>query len=121
MGFAYGIERITSVLETDLVEATDAGTVSVIPVADEDFAAAFAVAKELRAADIAAEVSIEGRNLGRSLKRADRRGATVVIIIGEAERAAQTAILRDMRRRQERRVALADLAGMVEELVSADG
>lgn len=121
LGFAYGIERIASVLEAGKGAAPDNGIICVIPVADDDCAAALAIARELRAREIAAEVSIEGRNLGRSLKRADRRGARLVIIIGEAERAEQSAILRDMRSRQERRVAQAELAVTVEELLSADG
>ena len=120
LGFAYGIERIASVLAAEAGAPAEAAAVAVIPVADDDFAAGFAIAEELRARGIAAEVSIDGRNLGRSLKRADRRGATLVIIIGGAERAAQTALLREMRSRRERPVALADLAETVEELLSAD-
>ncbi|MCE2472007.1 MAG: ATP phosphoribosyltransferase regulatory subunit, partial [Anaerolineae bacterium] len=119
LGFAYGIERIASVLEAGANEPPADGDVCVIPVAEADFAAAFTIAEELRARNIATEVSIDGRNLGRSLKRADRRGAALVIIVGEAERAAQMAILRDMRGRQERRVPLAELAGTVAERLNA--
>ena len=120
LGFAYGLERIAGELESAGGAVPEAGAVCVIPVADADYAAGFAIAKGLRARGIATEVSIEGRNLGRRLKRADRRGARLVIIVGEAERAAQTALLRDMRSRQERRVPLAELPQAVEELLSAD-
>lgn len=120
LGFAYGIERIASVVNMDNDAASAQGAVCVIPVAEEDFAAGFAIARDLRARGIETEMSIEARGLGRSLKRADRRGATLVIIIGEAERAAQSALLRDMRSRRERTVALAELAGLVEEYLSAD-
>ncbi len=121
LGFAYGIERLASVLETAKGAAPEAGTVCVIPIAEGDFASAFAAAKDLRARGITTEVSIEGRNLSRSLRQADRRGARLVIIIGEAERADQSAILRDMRSRQEQPVLQAELAETVEELLSADG
>lgn len=120
LGFAYGIERIASVLEAENGALSEKSAICVIPVAEEDFATGFAIARDLRARKIATEVNIDGRNLGRSLKRADRRGARLVIIIGEAERAAQSAILRDMRSRRERTVALAELAGVVEEFLSAD-
>ena len=120
LGFAYGIERIASALETAKGAAPVARNVCVIPVAEDDFAAAFASAKDLRAHGIATEVSIDERNLGRSLRQADRRGARLVIIIGEAERANQSAILRDMRSRQERPVPQAELAETVEELLGAD-
>ena len=121
LGFAYGIERIAGVLDAKSRQPTEARAIYVVPVAEADYAAAFSIAKDLRAREIATEVSIEARGLGRSLKRADRRGARLVIIIGEAERAAQSAILRDMRSRREQRVALAELAGVVEECLSADG
>lgn len=120
LGFAYGIERIASVVNAENSAASAQGAVCVIPIAEEDFAAGFAIARDLRARGIETEMSIEARGLGRSLKRADRRGATLVIIIGEAERAAQSALLRDMRSRRERTVALAQLAGLVEEFLSAD-
>ena len=120
LGFAYGIERIASVVNVKNGAASAEGAVCVIPVAEEDFAAGVAIARELRARGVATVVNIDSRNLGRSLKRADRRGARLVIIIGEAERAAQAALLRDMRSRRERTVALAELAGVVEELLSAD-
>ena len=121
LGFAYGIERIASVLKPANGAAPVNGSVCVIPVAEDDFAAAFGIAEDLRARGIATEVSIDGRNLGRSLRQADRRGARLVIIIGEAERADQSAILRNMRSCQEGRVPQAKLAETVEELLSADG
>ena len=120
LGFAYGIERIASVLEDEVSAAPEARIVSLIPVADDDFPAAFAIADALRACDIAVEVSIEGRNLRRSLKGADRRGARLVVILGEAERAAQSAILRDMTSHQERLVPLSDLPQTIRELLGAD-
>lgn len=119
-GFAYGIERIASVLEADDGAVAKERTVCVIPLAEDDFAAGFAIAQVLRARDIVVDVNIDGRNLRRSLRHADRRGAALVIIIGEAERGSDTAILRDMRSHLEQQVSLADLTATVEELLSAD-
>ncbi|MCY4147492.1 MAG: ATP phosphoribosyltransferase regulatory subunit [Chloroflexi bacterium] len=107
-GFAWGIERIASALPAP-PDSLRERTVCVIPVADEDVAACQAIAADLRARHIIAEVSADDRGLRRSLKQADRRGASLVIIIGETERATNSAVLRDMRRGAEQPVALTAL------------
>lgn len=107
-GFAWGIERIASALPAR-ADSLHERIVCVIPVADDDLATCQRIAAELRAGNIVAEVSIGGRSLRRSLKQADRRGASLVIIIGEAERAQNSAVLRDMRSQAERQAAFADL------------
>ncbi len=116
-GFAYGIERLGSVLPSDN-EGGRGPAVFVIPVAEEDYPAGIGIAADLRAQGIAVEMSIVDRTLRRSLRRADRRGAALVVIIGENERRQNAAILRDMRSHQERQVGLADLARTVEERLS---
>ncbi len=119
-GFAYGIERIASVLGADDRAVTKEPTVCVIPLAEDDFSAGFAIAQDLRARDIVVEVNIGGRSLRRSLRHADRSGAALVIIIGEAERESNSAVLRDMRSHLEQQVSLAELPAIVEELLNAD-
>ncbi len=104
-GFAWGIERIAGVLGADAETSCDA-MVCVIPVADADYAACQRLAQDLRANDIVAEVSLGARSLRRSLKGADRRGAALVIIIGEAERARGSVTIRDMRQQEERQVEM---------------
>ncbi len=117
LGFAYGLERIASVLDATDAPSLSGPAVYMIPIADEDFAAAYQIAGALRARDIVVEVSIDGRSLRRSLKHADRRGVALVIIIGESERANQAAILRDMRTHQEWQIPFAGLPTKVEELL----
>ena len=75
LGFAYGIERIASLMDDETGTKSNQPAVCVIPVADADFAAGFAVANDLRTRDIIVELSIDGRSLRRSLRHADRRGA----------------------------------------------
>lgn len=116
-GFAYGIERLDSVLPSDNDRSPEPA-VFVIPVAEEDYAAGIGIAADLRAQGIAVEMSIVDRTLRRSLRHADRRGAALVVIIGEDERRQKAAILRDMRSHQERQVGLADLTRLVVERLS---
>lgn len=118
-GFAYGIERIDSVLRADSAVGGSQPTVFVIPVAEADFATSVEIAGDLRANDIVVEVSIDGRSLRRSLRQADRRGAALVIIIGEDERRENAALLRDMRSHSERQVPLAELAKTIVDQLSA--
>ena len=119
LGFAYGIERIASLMDDETGPKSNQPAVCVIPVADADFAAGFAVANDLRTRDIVVELSIDGRSLRRSLRHADRRGASLVVIIGETERRQNVAILRDMNSHQEKQVPLDGLADTVVELLKA--
>ena len=119
LGFAYGLERIASVLDSGEIISLNRPDVFVIPIADDDYAAAYRIATRLRANDIVVEMSIDPRNLRRSLKHADRRGADLVIIIGESERQGQNARLRDMRTGQEQGVPFEALPKVIEELLSA--
>ncbi len=120
VGFAYGIERIDSVLKSETSITTSQPTVFVIPLDQADFPKGLAIAADLRANDIVVEVSIDSRSLRRSLKQADRRGAAFVIIIGEDERRGNAVILRDMRNHQETQVPLKDLTNSVAGLLNAD-
>ncbi len=118
LGFAYGIERLASVLPAGTI-SREKPLVLAMPLAQADYSSAFALADDLRAHDIAVEVSIDDRSLRRSLKHADRRGASLVIIIGEKERRQAAVILRDMHNHRERLVAQADLAEAVLEHLRA--
>jgi len=119
-GFAYGVERIARLLDAGGSAKLNRLDVYLIPVADADRAAGLQIAKALRAGDVAVALSIDGRSLRRSLKHADRVGAALVIIIGEAERERGSAILRDMRSHQEWQAPFADLPRRVKALLSAD-
>ncbi len=120
-GFAWGIERLASALPSDASAASNAPDVVIMPLGEAEYATGYAIALALRQRGLVVEVSIDRRSLRRSLRAADRRGAPAAIIIGESERQQQSAILRDMRRHQERELAFSALPGAVEELCRATG
>ena len=120
-GFAYGVERIARLLDHGQRGTLNGPDVYLIPIAGADVAAGYQLANGLRQREIAVEVSIDGRSLRRRLKHAARKGAALVIIIGEAEREGQQAILREMSSHQEWTVALAALPQRVEELLKTHG
>ena len=89
-GVSIGVDRLLAALRArGLAGAEDRGPV-VVTVMDRDRMADYqAMAAELRAADIRAEVYLGNpKNFGNQLKYADKRGAPVAIIQGgdEAER-----------------------------------
>jgi histidyl-tRNA synthetase len=99
VGFVYGIERILSHLRTNGAALLPAVEALVVPVDDEDDAEAARVAMRLRTGVHGAIVELYApptRNLSQVLARANKRGTPYVIIIGEAERANGTVMIRDM-------------------------
>ena len=118
-GFAYGVERIAHILDTGERASLNRPDVYLIPIADADVAAGNQIANALRARELVVEASIDGRSLRRSLRHADRKGAPLVIIIGEAERERGSAILREMGSHQEWTLPTDELPRRVEELLRA--
>ena len=118
LGFAYGIERIASLPQMGGVAVGKRPDACIIPIDEADYPCGFAVARTLRERDWAVEVSIDRRSLKRSLKHADRRGAPLVILIGETERQRGQAVVRDMRSHEERTVALDEVPSIVEGLLA---
>ncbi|MDR1015016.1 MAG: histidine--tRNA ligase [Coriobacteriales bacterium] len=108
LGFAVGLERVQLVLEAT-GNAPDARPVpaAYLAAVDEDARpVVFALAQELRAAGLAAELDHQGRSLKSQFKQADRSGAPVVLVVGPDERAAGAARMRHMGTHEERTVAL---------------
>lgn len=96
IGFAIGQERLVSVLQ-------ERGAVESLPI--ELFVAAlgemaareaFLVVERARRAGLRAEMDFRGASLKAQLRRADKLGASRVLILGEAEIASGRAPLRDM-------------------------
>ncbi|MFT8720799.1 histidine--tRNA ligase [Acetobacter sp.] len=92
IGWAGGIERLAM-----LLEAAPAVTrpVAIIPLGDAAQAVAIKALNTLRSADIRAEMAYRG-NLKKRMERANRTGASHVVIIGENEVAKGVVQLRDL-------------------------
>ena len=97
-GVSIGVDRLLAALAAigRAHAEAGAGPVVVLAMDRERMADYFAMAAELRAAGLRAEVYMGGGNMGRQLKYADRRGAPVAVIEGSDERARGVVTLKDL-------------------------
>jgi histidyl-tRNA synthetase len=57
--------------------------------------------RELRAAGVRADMDVSGRSVKNQFKVAEREGAAYCVIVGETELAANSVMLKDLRRREQ--------------------
>ncbi len=104
LGFALGVERLLMLLG-DREEPPPSGAVflaiSSPRFAEEAFRWKIRLARE----GIRAEMDYEGRSLRSQFKRADRSGARLAVVFGEAEEARGAVALRDLARGEQRVIA----------------
>jgi histidyl-tRNA synthetase len=97
-GFSFGVSRLASALKAagrDLATAAR-GPVVVIAFSQDRMADYFAVAREVRAAGIPAEVYLGSSGMKAQMKYADRRLSPAAIIVGDDELAAGTVTVKDL-------------------------
>jgi histidyl-tRNA synthetase len=96
VGFGMGLERVLMAIEQEGLDAPEeAGlTVFVVGLGDAGRARGLDLARELRAAGVAADTAFGDRPLKAQLKMADRAGATYAAIVGDRELEAGSVALR---------------------------
>jgi len=96
-GVSIGVDRLLAALgENGRLTSVEAGPV-VVTVMDRDRMAGYqAMAAELRAGGLRAEVFLGGGGMGRQLKYADQRGSAVAVIEGGDERERGVVQLKDL-------------------------
>jgi len=98
-GFSFGVSRFAAALRLAgrVGGAADEGLAVVLALEPGQMADYFAIAAELRKAGVPAEVCLGGgKNMGKQLKYADKRGAAFAIIIGPDEREAGQVTVKDL-------------------------
>ncbi len=97
-GFSFGVSRLVAALRAAGREPGSAvrGPVVVIAFSEAAMADYFAIAGELRAAGIAAEVYLGGSGMKAQMKYADRRLSPAAVIVGEDELAAGAVTVKDL-------------------------
>ena len=97
-GFSFGVSRLAAALRAADREpaAQVRGPVVVIAFSEARMADYFAIAGELRAAGIAAEVYLGSSGMKAQMKYADRRLSPAAVIVGDDELAAGTVTVKDL-------------------------
>ncbi|HEY3778177.1 MAG TPA: histidine--tRNA ligase [Rhizomicrobium sp.] len=95
-GISIGVSRLVAALRQRRATMQLAPLVLVLALDRESRAESFALAAELRAADIRAEAYVGEAGMKAQLKYADRRGAAVAVIEGTDERAKGEVTLKDL-------------------------
>ena len=97
VGVSVGVSRLLAALDARASAAAPVEGPVVVLVYEKDQMTAYqAMAAELRASDIRAEVYLGGSNVGKQLKYADKRGAPIAIICGEDERGRGEVTVKDL-------------------------
>jgi histidyl-tRNA synthetase len=97
-GFSFGVSRLAAALRAAGRDAAQAvrGPVVVIAFDQARMSDYFALAAEIRAAGIPAEVYLGQSGMKAQMKYADRRRAPAAVIVGEDELAAGTVTIKDL-------------------------
>lgn len=97
----------------------------VAAVTDADVPHALGLVHELRDAGVSAEFALSVQNLGRQLKLADARGATLAVVVGPDDRARGEVMVKHLagktQRAMPRVTAAADIAALTRSLPSESG
>ncbi|MFM8515534.1 MAG: histidine--tRNA ligase [Actinomycetota bacterium] len=98
IGFGLGTDRTLLACEAEGIEIGGAPRVEVFAVAigDEARHVAARLLTEFRARGVSADMAFGSRGLKGAMKAADRSGAPIVLVIGDAEVAASTVQVKDM-------------------------
>lgn len=122
VGFAMGMERVIALLEQHNVRSHEqAPHVYVVPLGEAAQKMALVLAERLRDSDAGLRVMLNagGGNLKTQLKRADRSGANMAIILGEEELRAGQAAVKPLRVGGEQAlIELADLPAFIRRNIS---
>lgn len=112
LGAAIGIERLLLLLDPikdKLVLPQQPSLLVVLPLAMAQNPLALLIADMLHAAKLATDILLDGDSLKSMLRRANKMGASHVIIVGETEQAAKTVVVKNLMSGQQATVAQIDL------------
>jgi histidyl-tRNA synthetase len=94
-GISIGVSRLLAALQSRGLTGDEQPLVVVLTMGDA--AQSFATARELRAAGLRAETYVGTKKIPDQLKYADKRGAALVVMEGEDERAKGEVTLKDLK------------------------
>jgi len=118
VGFAVGMERVVALLEGMGGEGIKSPELFIAALGEEAEALSFHWANALRKSGLRVEIDYGSRSLKGQMKRADRLGSPRVLIVGEDELASGQGILRDMKRKTQESIDLADAVRTIKDWIA---
>lgn len=106
IGFAIGMERLILLLQQGESQAPRPAPVCIATLGEAARRRGFLLAQELREQGIEADPDYEGRSLKAQMRRADKLGARIVLILGEDELQRGEIQLKDMVDKTQRMIPL---------------
>ena len=120
IGFAMGLERLVALMEAEgILVPQDAPQVYLVRVGEAAEAAAFRLAETLRdeIPGIRIQMDCSGGGFSNQLKRADKSGAQVALVLGDDEVTAHSGALKPLRGGEQEQVAWSALAARLKGFV----
>ena len=114
-GFAIGMERLILLLDESAGAVGNSNRLFVACLGEEAKKKGFSLVQKLRLSGLSVEMDYEARSLKAQMRRADKLGATHVLILGEDELVKGAALLRDMEASTQEDIPL---EGIAEQLLS---
>jgi histidyl-tRNA synthetase len=102
VGWALGMERLTSLMPAETAQGPDYCIVS------DDVSAAFKLAGEIRARGQRVDVDLSGKAMGKQLAYADKIKAAEVILLGEQERTSGNLTIKQLSTGEQRQISQSD-------------
>lgn len=112
VGISFGVDRIYDVMEelNLFPEAVEQGTRALFfNLGAEESKTAYALLQEVRKAGIPAEIFHETQKFDKQFKYAEKKNIPFIIIIGSAEIAEKTAVVKDLRSGEQQKVPFENL------------
>ncbi len=113
-GFAFGVERLLSLVPRSDLPTLATSQALVIPVSDREIAYALEIAREARASGMRTEVDVSGHGVGAGLKNASKKQMRLALIVGENEQRQGMVTVRDLVTGEEQTAQIAALAERVQ-------
>ena len=121
IGFALGVDRILLACDAEGVFPPDPEPVQVFVVDTAGGQSAAVLSDRLRQAGLGVDRAFDSRSMKAQMKRADRSGAAVAVIVGPDEQAEGAVTVRDMRPGGgQRRIASDDVVPAVTEILAEE-
>jgi len=122
IGFAFGIERLASVMEDDglFEDIEDSLDCYIMPIGENNEEFGLKIANFLRNYGYSADVCLEHKGVGQMFKKAERRHAKFGVIFGDDEARENKVNLKDLTTQEQITVSLDDLVEKLDDLFGLD-